>query len=152
LNHFETEKENKMRKTTIVTSSFLILVAATICCIQPSIFAQSGDSSGEGSFPAQIFLTNDHLDPNEGLQVIRAFVPTGTLNQNCLVTMGDTSFVALGTIVYCAPRQPAGLGKGIMVSVFYPEPPPPGLTLSMTVLQQGAKRYGAPVLCNVAGC
>ena len=29
---------------------------------------------------------------------------------------------------------------------------PPGLTLSMTVLQQGAKRYGAPVLCNVGGC
>jgi hypothetical protein len=137
-----------MQKTTMVTSIFLVLVAATIVCIQPSIFAQSDDSSSEGSHPDQIFLTNDHLDPNEGLQVIRAFIPTGTLNQNCLVTMEDTSFVALGTIVYCAPRQPAGLGKGIMVSVFYPEPPPPGLTLRMTVLQQGAKRYGAPVLSN----
>lgn len=36
-----------MRKTTIVTSSFLILVAATIVCIQPSLFAQSGDSLRE---------------------------------------------------------------------------------------------------------
>jgi hypothetical protein len=141
-----------MQKTTMVTSILLlVLVTATIVCIQPAIFAQSGDPN-EGSHPDQIFLTNDHLDPNEGLQVIRAFIPTGTLNQNCLATMEDTSFVALGTIVYCAPRQPAGLGKGIMVSVFYPQPPPPGLTLSMTVLQQGAKRYGAPVLCNVDGC
>ena len=140
-----------MQKTTMVTSILLVLVAATIVCIQPAIFAQSGDSN-EGSHPGQIFLTNDQLDPNNGLQVIRAFVPTGTLNQNCLATMEDTSFVALGTIVFCAPRQPVGLGKGIMVSVFYPQPPPAGLTLSMTVLQQGAKRYGAPVLCNVDGC
>ena len=114
-----------MQNTTMVISILLVLVAATIVYIQPSIFAQSGDSSSEGSHSDQIFLTNDHLDSIEGLQVIRAFIPTGTLNQNCSVTLEDTSFVALGTIVYCAPREPAGLGKGIMASVFYPQPPPP---------------------------
>jgi hypothetical protein len=101
----------------------------------------------------QIFLTNSQLSPDENFQVIRAFVPTGTTNRNCLMTLGDTTFVALGTITFCAPRNPAVFGEGVLISVFYPQPPPPGLTLSLTLYQEGAKRYGAPVLCrNSDGC
>ena len=140
-----------MQKTKTVTI-LLVVTAALLINIPSSIFAQTGGVSNAVNAPTQIFLTNAELDPNENYQVIRAFISTGTLNQDCLTTMGDTSFVATGTIVFCAPRQPVGLGKGILVSVFYPQPPPDGLTLTMTVFQAGAKRYGAPVLCDVEGC
>jgi hypothetical protein len=130
----------------------LMLTAAVIICIQASVFAQAKKPSAAPSHTTQIFLTNAQLDPNEGLQVIRAFVRTGTLNANCLTTMGDTSFVATGTILFCAPRQPVGLGKGVLVSVFYPQPPPDGLTLSISLRQDGAQTYAAPVLCDVDGC
>jgi hypothetical protein len=128
------------------------VVVCILFAITASISAQTPGASTAPNRPAQIFLTNDQLNPNENFQVIRAFISTGTLNQNCLATMGDTSDVAIGTIVFCAPRQPAGLGKGILISVFYPQPPSPGLTLSMTVMQEGARRYSAPVLCAVDGC
>ena len=62
------------------------------------------------------------------------------------------SIVALGTLTFCAPREPAGMGKGILLSVFYPQPPPAGLTLSVTLFQEGATAYAPPVLCDVSGC
>jgi hypothetical protein len=102
---------------------------------------------------AQIFVTNSQLDPDDGFQVLHAFVPTGSTNRNCLMTLGDTSFVALGTLSFCAPRNPAAFGEGVLISVFYPQPAPPDLTLSLTLYQEGAKRYGAPVLCRASdGC
>jgi hypothetical protein len=141
-----------MQKPKAMTSILLAITTAALIFVQPSIFAQAGAPATPPSHATQVFVTNAQLDPNEGFQVIRAFVRTGTLNQNCQVTMGDTSFVANGTIVFCAPRQPVGLGKGVLVSVFYPLPPSAGLTLSMTLLQDGARTYDAPVLCNVDGC
>lgn len=140
-----------MRLTKTMKSFLLVAAAVAVTGSRPAIFAQSA-APATPSHATQVFLTNAQLDPNESLQVIRAFVRTGTLNQNCQVTMGDTSFVANGTIIFCAPRQPVGLGKGILVSVFYPQPPPDGLTLSMTLVQDGARKYAAPVLCNVDGC
>jgi hypothetical protein len=141
-----------MQKPKAMTSILLAVTTAAVIFVQPPILAQAGAPLTPPSHATQIFVTNAQLDPNEGFQVIRAFVRTGTLNPNCQVTMGDTSFVANGTIVFCAPRQPVGLGKGVLVSVFYPLPPSAGLTLSMTLLQDGARTYDAPVLCNVDGC
>jgi hypothetical protein len=141
-----------MQKPKVMTSILLAITTAAVIFVQPPILAQAGAPPTPPSHATQIFVTNAQLDPNEGFQVIRAFVRTGTLNQNCQVTMGDTNFVANGTIVFCAPRQPVGLGKGVLVSVFYPLPPSAGLTLSMTLLQDGARTYDAPVLCNVDGC
>jgi hypothetical protein len=132
----------------------LVVVALTAVCVpQPSTFAQTASLSQEsrGLVPDQVFLTNAQVTPND-LQVIRAFVRTGTLNNNCLVTLGDTSFVAVGTLVFCAPRHPAGMGKGVLISVFYPQPPPPDFTLSLTLIQAGAEKYEPPVLCTVDGC
>lgn len=106
-------------------------------------------------FSTQAFLTNAHLDPNENNQVIRAFVPTGSLSRNCLVSLNDTTDVALGTVTFCALRVDQSLGgvSGVLVSVFYPQPPGPNFTLTVTVHQDGARRYGAPVLCTSAdGC
>ena len=114
--------------------------------------ASDGSPSALRIGATQLSLSNQHLDPNENNQVIRAFVPTGTTNANCFVTLGDTSFVQLGTLVFCAPRNPI-FGEGVLVSIFYPAPPPPGLILTLTLYQEGARKYGAPVLCTAKeGC
>jgi hypothetical protein len=139
-----------VRITKTMKSVLLVFAAVALFSTWPAISAQSA-TSATPSHPAQVFLTNAQIDPNFPSS-IRAFVRTGSLSANCLTTMGDTSFVATGTIVFCAPREPAGLGKGVLVSVFYPQPPSEGLTLTMTLWQQGAKGYGAPVLCTVDGC
>ena len=106
-------------------------------------------------FSTQTLLSNQHLDPNENFQVIRAFFPTGSQSQNCLVSLNDTNNVALGTLTFCAQRIDQSLGgvSGVLVSVFYPQPPAPGLILTVTMHQDGARRYGAPVLCtSTDGC
>jgi|ERR1700737_115851 len=98
---------------------------------------------------AQVFLTNAQIDPNENNQVIRAFVPTGSKRLGCLATLNDTNNVALGTLVFCGNRQPSGFGgvPGVLVSVFFPQPVVPNLSLTVTVHQDGAEKYGAPVRC-----
>jgi hypothetical protein len=103
----------------------------------------------------QIFLTNALLDPDQNFQVIRAFVPTGSTSQHCLATLNDTNFAPFGTILFCAPREPSGFGSvpGVLVSVFFPEPPTIDITLTVTVYQEGSEKYGTPVLCrNQDGC
>ena len=110
-----------MRITKTMKSVLLVVAAVVVFSSRPAISAQSA-TPATPSHPAQIFLTNAQIDPNFPSS-IRAFVRTGSLSANCLTTMGDTSFVATGTIVFCAPREPAGLGKGVLVSVFYPQPP-----------------------------
>jgi hypothetical protein len=75
---------------------------------------------------------------------------------NCLVTLNDTNNFAFGTVPFCGEREPAGLGgtPGVMISVFFPSPVrSPDFLLSVTLYQQGASSYGAPVLCTAAtGC
>jgi hypothetical protein len=141
-------------KIAATKSLMLAGVAVVVTSSLSMMWAQTSPNSKHPARvrPSQVFLTNAQLDPNENYQVIRAFVRTGSLEPNCFVTMGDTSFVANGTLVFCAPRQPSELGKGILISVFYPTAPPSGLTLSVTVSQETAKGYGAPVLCDVDGC
>jgi hypothetical protein len=141
-------------KKTGMANLLLAIVAVVLTSTHPTMMAQTSQASPPAARigAGQVFLTNAQLDPNENYQVIRAFVKTGSLNPNCLVTLGDTTFVAMGTLVFCAPRQPSNLGKGILISVFYPTPPPSGLTLSATLLQETAKAYGPPVLCDVDGC
>ena len=142
-----------MKRTTASLYLFLAIAAAALTSARSPMFAQTSATTPETrASAAQIFLTNSQLDPNENYQVIRAFVRTGTLDPNCLVTLGDTTFVVNGTLVFCAPRQPDNLGKGVMISIFYPFPPPEGFSLSVTLFQQSAQKYGPPVLCDVSGC
>jgi hypothetical protein len=104
---------------------------------------------------ASVFLTNAHVDPAENSQVVRAFVPTGSKSPNCLATLNETNAFAFGIVLFCGEREPAGLGgtPGVVVSAFFPQPVPPGFVLSLTLYQQGAASYGAPVLCTAAtGC
>ena len=101
-------------------------------------------------------IDNTHVDPTENNQVVRAFVPTGSKSTKCLATLNETTYVAIGTVLFCGEREPAGLGgvPGVLVSIFFPQPvPPAGLYLGVNLYQEGATSYGAPVLCTMAqGC
>jgi len=92
----------------------------------------------------------------DGNGVIRAFVPTGSNSVNCLATLNEiqTNVFPTGITLFCGEREPSAFGgtPGILVSVFFTQPAPPDLALSVTLYQQGARNYGAPVLCNVDGC
>ena len=93
-----------------------------------------------------------YLNPLEGNNVIRAFVPTHSKSVNCLTSLNEigTSIPLNGIVVFCGERQPFGFGNvpGVLVSVFFPQTPDPGLVMSVTLYQQGARAYGTPVLCN----
>lgn len=102
-------------------------------------------------------LTSAQLNPLEGNSVIRAFVPTGSKSVNCLATMNEigTNAFPTGITVFCGEREPFAFGgvPGMLVSVFFPQPAPSDLVLSITLYQQGARKYGPPVLCNANdGC
>lgn len=102
-----------------------------------------------------LFLTSAHVDPAQNNQVVRAFVPTGSKSPNCLATLNETNAFAFGIVLFCGEREPAGLGgtPGVLISAFFPQPVPPGFVLTLTLYQQGATSYGAPVLCTAAtGC
>jgi len=104
---------------------------------------------------ASVLLTNAHVDPAQNNQVVRAFVPTGSRSPNCLATLNETNAFAFGIVLFCGEREPAGLGgtPGVLISAFFPQPVPPGFVLSLTLYQQGATSYGAPLLCTAAtGC
>jgi hypothetical protein len=97
-------------------------------------------------------FTAAQLDPLEGNAVIRAFVATGSKSVNCLATLNEirTTVVPTGITIFCGEREPFAFGDvpGVLVSVFFTQPAPPDLVLSVTLYQQGAKKYAAPVLCN----
>lgn len=100
-------------------------------------------------------LTNAHVDPAQGNQVVRAFVPTGSRSPNCLASLNETTDFSFGIVLFCSEREPFGFGgvPGVMISVFFPKPVSPGFFTSVTLYQQGASTYGAPVLCTAAnGC
>lgn len=126
---------------------------ASLCLCAVLAFTLQVAAPGQCQMPihaTQLSLSNQQLDPDENYQVIRAFVATGTTDANCLVSLGDTNFVQLGTLIFCAPRAPlfGSEIKGVLVSVFYPYAPPPGLVLTVTLYQEDAVQYGMPILCT----
>jgi len=90
-----------------------------------------------------VTFTNEHVDQNN--LDVRAFVATGSLSPQCLVTMAESNFAIPGLSVFCAPRNHDGQ-SGVLVSVFFPTPPPADLLLVVTLYQEHAQQYGSPVL------
>jgi hypothetical protein len=119
------------------------------------IFAQSAVPPPNPALTLNTVSLNfnpSYLDPFEGNQVIRAFIPTGSKSVNCLATMNEilTDQPLNGIVLFCGEREPFAFGNtpGMLVSIFFPQPPPQELELSITLYQQGARSYGAPVLCT----
>lgn len=147
-------------KTRMVIScaAYVLLVALVLSFDQPA-FAQaaSGQSDEERFNTVSLHLTSAELDPLEGYNVIRAFVPTGSASVNCQASLNEifTNASPAGITMFCAKRQPSAFGgsPGILISIFFLQSPPPDLTVDVTLYQKGARTYGAPVLCtSLDGC
>ncbi len=99
--------------------------------------------------PAYFGLGDEVVTPNRG--AIRAFIPTGSQSNQCLITFGETNYPLFNPSgfagawqSFCAYRQLNGQ-DGVLVSVFPAIGFPYGLYLSVTVWQEGARYYGTPV-------
>lgn len=141
---------------------------ATLVCLVAAltavILAPSHQTSAQSIPPSNPLLTINTVslnftaaqaDPDEGNQVIRAFIPTGSKSVNCLATLNETNVFPVPNALFCGEREPAVFGgtPGMLISVFLPQPVTPDFVLSVTLWQQGARSYGAPVLCAGAqGC
>jgi len=101
-------------------------------------------------------LNSAHLDPAMGNNWIRAFVPTGSLSSNCLATLGESNAVVPGIVLLCGARAPVVFNRtpGVLVTILFPEPPTaPDFSVTVTLYQKGAIKYGAPRLCTANdGC
>lgn len=133
---------------------FMLTAAFAITSRKPA-FAQTvvaPQNPALGLHTVSLSLTSTQLDPLEGNGVIRAFVPTDSKSVNCLATLNEikTNVYPTGITLFCGEREPSAFGStpGVLVSVFFTQPAPPDLALSLTLYQQGAKFYGEPVLCN----
>jgi len=144
-----------MKISKVVTGFVVLLIALFLTSSHKPIFAQSAVPPPNPALTlntVSLNLNASHLDPLEGSQVIRAFVPTGSKSVNCLATLNEilTDLPVTGITMFCGEREPFAFGStpGMLVSVFFPQPPPQELQLSITLYQQGARSYGAPVLCT----
>jgi hypothetical protein len=150
-----------MKLMTLVICAVLLFSLALVVSSRQSMFAQAPTLESEREKDklntVSLNFSAAQLDPLEGNGVIRAFVPTGSKSVNCLATLNEirTNVFPTGLTVFCGEREPFAFGNvpGVLVSVFFTQPAPPDLALTVTLYQQGAKKYGAPVLCNGSdGC
>ena len=129
--------------------SALAGVLVLIACEQGAV-AQEDDAS----FSKAIHLDGTFVLPDTGGTVVRAFVLTRS-DGNCLASFNESNNATAGSTMYCGVRQPALFGglPGIMLTIFFPGPVPDPLILDIVVHQDGAKHYGAPVVClSSDGC
>jgi hypothetical protein len=150
-----------MKTLSITVSGVLFLIAATflISSHKPT-FAQTVVPQPNPALTlntVSLNLTSAQLDPLEGNGVIRAFVPTGSKSVNCLASLNEirTNVFPTGITLFCGEREPFAFGSvpGVLVSIFFTQPAPPDLTVSVTLYQLGADKYGTPVLCTANdGC
>jgi len=141
-----------------ILALFVLLLSATlvISSHQPT-FAQTEIPPQNPALnlnTVSITFTFAQINPNENNQVVRAFVPTGSTSADCLATLNDTNIFPLPNALFCGDRTPSAFGgtPGVTVSIFLPQPATPTFAVRVTLYQRGAKKYGAPVLCNTDGC
>jgi hypothetical protein len=111
--------------------------------------------AGDDAFSSKVIqLDGTFVAPDTGGTVVRAFVLTRS-EGNCLASFNESNNATAGTTMYCGVRQPSLYGglPGIMLTIFFPGPVPDPLVLDIVVHQDGAKHYGAPVVClSSDGC
>jgi hypothetical protein len=130
----------------------VVIVMLFACLPSMGLPRQSAAAESGSAFPfvANIFVDNSFVwSGNPGLVLV--FVPTGSKSVNCLVTLNDTTFVVLGTQVFCALRTSPTLGSGVVVTVDYFQTVPSDYFLNFTLWQQGVTHYGQPITCTNAG-
>jgi hypothetical protein len=149
--------EVRMKTFGIAICVVVLLCATFVISSHNSSFAQTVGSTPNPALTLNTVSLNFTTAQMVDSQTVRAFVPTGSKSVNCLTTLNEmgTNFFPTGITVFCGEREPSAFGgvPGMLVSVFLPQPAPPDFVVSVTLYQQGAKKYGAPVLCTGAdGC
>lgn len=115
-----------MKTRTLVTCAALLLSVALVVSFHQLTFAQTGTAESEGDNLNTVSLnfTSAQVDPSEGNQVVRAFVPTGSKRVNSLASLNEirTNVRPAGITVFCGERAPFTFGgvPGVLVSVSYP--------------------------------
>ncbi|SRR5260370_10057882 len=130
----------------------VVIVMLFACLLSVGLPRQSAAAQTETVFPfvANIDVNNSFVPPSND-EVVLVFVPTGSKSVNCLVTLNDTTFVVLGTQVFCALRTSPTLGPGVVVTIVYFQTVPSDYFLDFTLWQQGVTHYGQPITCTNAG-
>lgn len=147
-----------MKTRPIAAGAILLLSATLILSFYQLTFAQNEDQELVNNLNTVSFnLTSAQLDPLEGNNVIRAFVPTGSKSHDCLTSLNEirTNAYPVGITMFCGEREPSGFGgvPGMLISVFFPQTPPADLSVGISLYQRGARQYGTPVLCTANdGC
>jgi hypothetical protein len=122
-----------------------LVAAALLTFTTSSLTSSSATSPGSLLIGAGNVQFGDAEVTSDRLSV-RAFVPTDSLNANCLTTFSESpNFAIPGLTLFCGVRVFNGQ-KGLLISVFPPQAIPAGLALSVTVYQEQARGYGPPVL------
>jgi hypothetical protein len=74
----------------------------------------------------------------------RAFVATDSRSPYILATLAETRGVPFATM-YCGARNYRGQ-NGVLITLFVSGPIPPDVIVIVTLMQEGAARYAAPIL------
>ena len=116
----------------------LLVLALTLSPMANELIFGVPIGAGQVTFDSSEVIPAGNLD---------AFVPTGSASALCLVTLSESNAFFVGpSPAICVPRTFQGQ-KGIRIIVIpYFATFPSDVTLSVTVYQQGAHRYGQPVL------
>ena len=144
-----------MKAISIAVCAVLLLSVILVVSLHKPSFAQTVGSSPNPALTLSTVSLNFTTAQMVDSQTVRAFVPTGSKSVKCLATFNETNNVQAGTSLFCGEREPAAFRStpGMLVSVFFSQPVTPDFVMSVTLYQQGAKSYGAPVLCTGAdGC
>lgn len=148
----------KTNPKTLAVCAVLLLCVAVLVPVRQQTFAQVGTREDSAKLNTVSFnLTSAQLDPLEGNNVIRAFVPTGIKSHDCLTSLNEIRTNAYPTAItmFCGEREPFGFGgvPGMLISIFFPQTPAADLSVGVTLYQKGARSYGVPVLCTANdGC
>ena len=126
---------NLLKKLTVPA---LLVLAFTLMPMASETIFGIPIGAGQVTFDSSEVIPVGNLD---------AFVPTGSDSGICLVTLSESNAFFVGpSPAICVPRTFQGQ-KGVRIIVIpYFATFPSDLTLSVTVYQRGARRYGQPVL------
>ena len=121
-----------------LTVPALLVLALTLMPMASELIFGIPIGAGQVTFDSGEVIPAGNLD---------AFVPTGSDSSICLVTLSESNAFFVGpSSAICVPRTFQGQ-KGVRIIVIpYFATFPSDLTLSVTVYQRGARRYGQPVL------
>jgi hypothetical protein len=130
------------RAAVLVVSSLLACTTLLLTAAEPAR-TQDPPNKGKDIGASPVDLDSNHLlYPG----AMRAFIATGSDSPNCLVTLAEATDPWIIGPVFCGRRTFEGR-KGVLVSVLFPgQDAGADLRVGLTVYQERARYYGAPVL------